>query len=104
MRQNPVGEPAAASGGWETDGMGATKRSLARLWPDESGISSVEYALLLAMIAGGIVMGADMLSDAIVNEMNDTAAMFDEDTCGNDGSGDGTGGAGGAGQGGDNTC
>ncbi len=84
--------------------MGATKRFLARLWSDERGISSVEYALLLAFIAAGIIVAAEALSNAVENEMNDTAALFDEDTCGNDGGGDGTGGDGGTGQGGDNTC
>ncbi len=85
--------------------MGATRRFLTRLWSDECGISSVEYAMLLAFIAAGILMGADMLSNAVSNEMEDTAALFDEDTCGNDGGGDGTGGGGGgAGQGGGNTC
>ncbi len=84
--------------------MGATKRFLSRLWSDEHGISSVEYAMLLAMIAGGIIMGAELLSDAVANEMNDTAELFDEDTCSNDGSGDGTGGDGGTGGGGANTC
>jgi Flp pilus assembly pilin Flp len=83
---------------------------LERLRKDGSGISSVEYALLLAMIAGGIVMAADMLSNAIMNEMSETAILLDGDGddggdgCGNDGGGDGTGGAGGPGQGGDNTC
>ena len=81
----------------------AAKQFLASLWSDECGISSVEYALLLAFIGGGIIMAADELSDAVANEMEDTAALFAEDTCGNDGSGDGTGG-GGTGQGGDNTC
>ncbi len=84
--------------------MGATKRSLARLWPDESGISSVEYALLLAFIGGGILMAADELSDAVANEMEDTAALFGDDGCVNDGGGDGTGGDGGTGGGGVNTC
>ena len=84
--------------------MGAAKRFLARLWSDERGISSVEYALLLAMIAGGIIMGAELLSDAVSNEMTDTAALFDEDTCGNGGGGDGTGGDQGSGQGSGNTC
>ncbi len=92
------------SGGWDIAGMGATKRFLARLWSDEHGISSVEYAMLLAMIAGGIILGAEVLSGAVSNEMNDTAVLFDEDTCGNDGSGDGTGGDGGTGEGGGNTC
>ena len=36
---------------------------------DESGISSVEYALLLAFVAGGIILGADALSKAVEGEM-----------------------------------
>ncbi len=84
--------------------MGATKRFLARLWSDESGISSVEYALLLAFVAAGIIFGAEELSNAVENEMTEAAALIDEETCGNDGGGDGTGGDGGTGQGGDNTC
>ena len=91
----------------------ATMRSirllLARLWSDECGISSVEYALLLAFIAAGIIMGAEMLSNAVSNEMKDTAALFGDelfggDGCGNSGGGDGTGGDDGTGQGGGNTC
>ena len=84
--------------------MGVNKRFLARLWSDECGISSVEYALLLAFIAAGIIVAAETLSNAVEGEMTETAALFDEDTCGNNGSGDGTGGDGGTGQGGDNTC
>ena len=74
----------------------------ARLWADESGISSVEYALLLAFIGGGVIIAADTLSDAVSDQMNGTANSFPD--CGNDGDGDGTGGAGGTGQGGGNTC
>ncbi len=83
-----------------------TKPVFERLWKDESGISSVEYAMLLAMIAGGIVMAADMLSNATANQLSKTANLLDSDgsSCGNDGSGDGSGGDGGSGQGGDNTC
>ena len=65
--------------------------TLTRFWDDDSGISSVEYAMLLAFIAAGILMGADTLSNAVSNEMEDAAALFDEDTCGNVGSGDGIG-------------
>ncbi len=92
------------SGGWERVGMGAAERFLARLWSDESGISSVEYALLLGFIAAGIIFGGETLSNAVENEMAETAALFDGDTCDNDGSGDGTGGDGGTGEGGANTC
>jgi Flp pilus assembly pilin Flp len=80
---------------------------LERLWKDESGISSVEYALLLAFIAAGIIAAADTLSNAVMDQFSETAGLFDGaagDGCGNDGGGDGTGGDDGSGQGGDNTC
>ena len=50
---------------------------LSNLWNDESGISSVEYALLLAFVAAGIIAGAELLSDAVENEMIQTAACID---------------------------
>ena len=91
--------------------MGAAKRFLARFRSDESGISSVEYALLLAFVAAGIIGAAEELSNVVENEMFETAALLDDDAglsgsdpCGNNGGGDGTGGAGGSGQGGGNTC
>ncbi len=40
------------------------------MWKDESGISSVEYALLLAFVASGIILAADFLSQAVQGEMN----------------------------------
>ena len=43
------------------------------LWNDESGISSVEYALLLAFVAAGIIVAADSLSNAVSNEMEQAA-------------------------------
>lgn len=42
---------------------------LASLWRDESGISSVEYALLLAFCATGIFAAAESLANAMVNEV-----------------------------------
>ena len=53
--------------------MRKTGKFLAKLWRDESGISSVEYALLLAFIAAGIIVAAEALSNAVENEMIDTA-------------------------------
>ncbi len=44
---------------------------------DESGISSVEYALLLAFVAGGIILGADALSTAVTGEMEASADCID---------------------------
>ncbi len=50
---------------------------LSNLWNDESGISSVEYALLLAFVAAGIILAAGALSDAVTNEMTDTACVIE---------------------------
>jgi len=47
------------------------------LWNDESGISSVEYALLLAFVAAGIITAAELLSNAVSNEMEDTAKCIE---------------------------
>ena len=52
--------------------MGMAKH-VARLWRDRRGISSVEYALLLAFIGGGIILAANTLSTAISNEMTSAA-------------------------------
>ncbi len=41
--------------------MGATKRFLARLWSDECGVSWVGYALLLAVVAAGIIMANELI-------------------------------------------
>ena len=47
------------------------------IWNDESGISSVEYALLLAFVAAGIITAAELLSNAVENEMQSTAACIE---------------------------
>ncbi len=52
-------------------------RFLSNLWNDESGISSVEYALLLAFVAAGIIVTADALSNAVSNEMNGAASCIE---------------------------
>jgi len=46
---------------------------LKELWADDSAISSVEYALLLAFIAAGIITAAGLLSNAVENELTQTA-------------------------------
>ncbi len=56
--------------------MRKTGQFLARLWNDESGISSVEYALLLAFVAAGIIIGAEALSEAVEQEMFDAASCI----------------------------
>ena len=54
---------------------------ISNLWNDESGISSVEYALLLAFVAAGIITAAELLSNAVTNEMEDTATCIETGTC-----------------------
>ena len=54
---------------------------LARLWNNESGISSVDYALLLAFVASGIILAANILGTTVENEMTETAGCI-EDTSG----------------------
>ena len=54
---------------------------LTQLWDDESGISSVEYALLLAFVAAGIILGADALSTAVEGEMADAATCIETGVC-----------------------
>ena len=53
---------------------------LARLWSDEGGVSSVEYALLLAFIVGGIILAAEDLSNAVGNELLDAASCVEGDS------------------------
>lgn len=73
-------------------------RYLARLWSENRGISSVEYALLLSFIAGGVAFGATFLGDAVSNEIQDTADCLVSDDPGGTGGGSGgsKGGSGGA--------
>jgi len=54
-----------------------TGKFFTRLWNDESGISSVEYALLLAFVAAGIITAAELLSNAVQNEMCETASLIE---------------------------
>ena len=54
--------------------------SLGQFLADESGISSVEYALLLAFIAGGIIFAVEALSAAVIDQMESTADCVDGTT------------------------
>ena len=60
--------------------MRKTGQFLAKLWNDESGISSVEYALLLSFVAAGIILAADLLADAVSNEMTQAATCIETTT------------------------
>ncbi len=53
------------------------RKFMSNLWNDESGISSVEYALLLAFVAAGIIVAADQLSNAVSNEMVGAAGCIE---------------------------
>ncbi len=53
------------------------RKFLKELWTDDSAISSVEYALLLAFIAAGIITAAELLSNAVENEMTDAAGCIE---------------------------
>ncbi len=57
--------------------MRKTGKFFTRLWNDQSGISSVEYALLLAFVAAGIITAAELLSNAVENEMTETAQCIE---------------------------
>jgi Flp pilus assembly pilin Flp len=60
--------------------MEGVKKFVRSLLRDESGISSVEYALLLAFVAGGIIIAAGELSTAIQGEMSAAADCIDGTT------------------------
>ncbi len=47
---------------------------------EEGGISSVEYALLLALVAGGIIFAVEALSTAVMDQLETTADCVDGTT------------------------
>ncbi len=53
------------------------RKFLMELWRDESGISAVEYALLLAFVATGIILAAESLGNAVQTELQDAADCID---------------------------
>ena len=57
------------------------RKFLSRLWNDESGISSVEYALLLSFVAAGIIVAASELGYAVNSEMTLAAICLESGTC-----------------------
>jgi len=58
------------------------KAFITSFWKDESGISSVEYALLLAFVAAGVIAGASALSTAVTTQMNDASTCITTGTTG----------------------
>ena len=55
------------------------RKFMTKLWQDESGISSVEYVLLLALIGSAIIVGASLLGDSVANELEETAECIASD-------------------------
>ncbi len=53
--------------------MDSMRQFLVRLWTDESGISSVEYVLLLALVGSAIIIGATFLGQEVGLQLDETA-------------------------------
>ncbi len=49
---------------------------LSGLWADESGISAVEYVLLLALVGSTIILGAGELGTVVADQLNTTAVCI----------------------------
>ncbi len=58
--------------------MRKTRELLSRFWNDEEGAAAGEYALLLAVIAAGLAVGAGTLGSAISNAMENASNCIDE--------------------------
>ena len=53
---------------------------LKTFWADESGISSIEYALLLAFIAAGVALAAQNLGDSVEAKLGWAKGCIDSTT------------------------
>ncbi len=56
--------------------MPTIKKCLRALWADESGVSAVEYVLLLALVGSTIILGAEELGLAVADQLNTTAVCI----------------------------
>ena len=52
------------------------RKFITKLWQDESGISSVEYVLLLALVGSAIILGASFLGSEVGLQLNETATCI----------------------------
>ncbi len=59
--------------------MSKTRKFLAKLRNDESGVSAVEYVLLLALVGTALILGASLLGDEIANQLTQTADCIQSD-------------------------
>lgn len=72
-------------------------RYIVEFWCDEDGATGAEYALLLAIVATGMVLAATALGTAVTGAFGNTASCINAGfACGASGSG-GAGGSGGSG-------
>ncbi len=53
---------------------------LARLWNDESGVSAVEYVLLLALVGSTVIIGASFLGQEVGLQLDETATCIQAGT------------------------
>ncbi len=56
------------------------RKFITKLWRDESGISSVEYVLLLALVGSAIIAGASFLGTEIGEQLDETAQCINDGT------------------------
>lgn len=85
--------------------MGQGLTSLLDFLRDRRGATTAEYALLLALVSGGLAVSVAGLGESISDTMNETSALmapYGPDGavgCGNNGGGTGFGGGNGSGKG-----
>ncbi len=56
------------------------RKFMTKLWQDESGISSVEYVLLLALVGSAIIVGATFLGQEVGLQLDETAQCIQDGT------------------------
>jgi Flp pilus assembly pilin Flp len=56
------------------------RKFITKLWQDESGISSVEYVLLLALVGSAIIAGASFLGQEVGLQLDETAQCIQDGT------------------------
>ncbi len=96
------------------------RRPLTKIWLDRTGATAAEYAVILAVVSGALVMAISLLSLSISGGLDDATGVIEstasidgdaaDGNCDNSGLGTGFGGGAGggggqgAGQGEGNTC
>lgn len=55
-------------------------RTLIKLWKDESGATAIEYGLIAALIAVGVIAGANALSGSITTAFTDLGTTLENAT------------------------